>query len=133
MLVGSENHPGVADPVVLVLLVSVLGQVALVLVSLAVVLFIKNVQLLGVVVGKPALLQSFPHVLVVLVVQSDVLRQLHDPLDSVDLVLHHDLNLGSHPLDHVEPVDLLHSEVGVAVVSLAKFIFICIYLFIFID
>ena len=60
------------------------------------------------------------HQLVILVIEGNVLGQLHDPLDGVDLVLHHDLNLSGHPLDHVEPVNLLDAKLSMAIVSLAS-------------
>ena len=78
----------------LVVLVSVLAEVARVLVAAGVIILVQDVELLGVVVGEAAGLQPVAHVLVVLVRQGDVLRDLHDPLDGVDFVLHHHLQHG---------------------------------------
>ena len=81
-------------PIVLVVLVSVLAEVARVLVAAGVIILVQDVELLGVVVGEAAGLQPVAHVLVVLVSQGDVLRDLHDPLDGVDFMLHHHLQQG---------------------------------------
>lgn len=141
VLVGGEDHPGVADPVVLVVLVPVLGQVSSELIATTIILVVQNIELLGVVVGEAPGLKPVAHVLVVLVVQGDVLRQLHDPLNGVDLVLHHDLHLRRHPLDHLEAIDFLHTEFTVSIISLkhtfwyfcptyapVRILYVCIFL-----
>ena len=118
VFVGGENHPGVSYPVVVTVLVTVLRQVATVLITTSLVILVKNIQLLSVVVAEASSLQSVSHVLVILVIQGNVLRQLHDSLDGVDLVLHHHLHLGCHPLHHLKAVDFLHPKLRVFIISL---------------
>ena len=120
VLVGRQHHPGVAGRVVLVLLVPILGQEARVLVPGAVVIFLEDVQLLGVVVGVHALLEPLAAVLVVLVVEGDVLGKLHDPLDGVNLVLHHDLHLNCHLAHHRQTVDFLDENIAILVIALSR-------------
>ena len=118
VLVGCEDHPGVADPVVLVILVPVLGQVSSELVATTIILVIQNIELLSIIVREASGLEPVSHVLVVFVVQGDIFRQLHDSLDGVDLVLHHHLHLRRHPLDHLEAINFLHTEFTVAIIAL---------------
>ena len=120
VFVGSEDHAGVPNPVVIIVLVTILREVARILVTAALVILVKNIELLGVVVREATSLEPVTHVLVILVVQGNVLGQLHDPLDGVNLVLHHDLHLSSHPLHHLEAVNLLHAKLSVTVVALVK-------------
>ena len=110
VLVGREDHPGVSWSPVLVVLVSILREIPVVLIRSLLFALWQNVQLLGIVVGVSALLQSFPSIFVVLVVECDVLSQLHDPLDGVDLVLHHDLHLDGHLPHHRQPVNLFNPD-----------------------
>lgn len=120
VLVGGEDHAGVAGPEEVVRPVPVLGEVALVLRPRAVVVLVEHVELLGVVVGVSSLLQPLTALIVVLVVQGNVLRELHDPLDGVDLVLHHDLHLDGHLPHHRQTVNFLHSDLVAVVVALKR-------------